>query len=1226
MQIDGLLAFWTKSNVMKIKRNIPGFVFNTLVLFVSCYLLGLNGVFVSFLVTPLDAIVTKYIVDWKMTLVQSIYARLTNTKNEKRKTPEETGGMPIKTMENLYARVRENCKKAIASIDESALEWIRDMNWSHGKEGDTRTYTGQLEDVIAAVTKCNMRDKYIVLGRAGAGKTSVLERYIFHLLGETFTGGAIPVYFSLSSWNKEQILDQWLERGLVTDYKVEKNKVSILISHGFVIPILDGLDQVHIDLRQNVLQQIYDYASRGNKIVLSSRPEEFEAEKANVSDLDEYFCVLRLKRLSPTQALDAIKDPAAREHTARIASISESLQRFSCYPMALNIIALIAKDLNAHDIADISQSEGPIEIYNKLWARYDIYIFNEERNRKPSVNLRLKNLLPAIMECVKKFSFDDLRHIFRTPYTEAQIKTWLLRISGMLETNFFIENLQPGFLAPADRTFYFVISRTLCAMALSLSLGFFLASPFEYLASGIVIGYCMVLLLKSRKWIREKWYSRWPKWLPYIVNPAIFVFVTLVTLVLYFGFLGIRKDADMTLNKSFAITDANLGLFMCFFIGTAFGIRDLFQSERRDIRLVARAPKNARQLLVFGAFGSFVLGLTLAVSAVLMQRYFSYSTLGDWAQAYQGTDLIMLAWLAGVVFGFPLFGILGWLNQSDTELSESDRTEAGLSPDHSIQSSLRNSVRTGLLVSIIVIPLFGLFFAILTNWEVTSVYKGVIAGLGGTSLAMLWFGGFDLIQHWTLRFIIWVKGYGPWDFIHFLENAKRLRFARRMGAGYSFMHPTLVKYFSPEHHTAVTAPRPARILGLFIPALLIIELYIVAMPVYHRYWPGYFWKSAYVLKWERCNLVKQINDSTFVIQSTQYEKDTLELTASGRIKVGEFTGYITPSGTEAAFLGFAISNVYDFDTAKTKDFCHGALLVKKMNGHTQWYGFPREYIYPVHLLSSTRKLRITVSKGDTLRFIVNDNEWHNNTGAFAIRIRRAPKEYPKIVAHRGGAALAPENTLEAIRKSSALNVDFVEIDIHQTRDGQLVVMHDKDVSRTTDGEGNIADLNWAEIQSFKVDGADNIHVPRLNEVLDLVKPTRTRILIEVKNPSVYPDISTTLVNLLKEKDMTGRVIIFSFDKDYIEKLEDDYGELLSTGIFAWTPWFLGDMTNVDCVGLNYTSVVLMDKDKINAKIGKRKLFVWTVEAPGLMQKFIDMDNVHGIITDHPDELKRILAQ
>ena len=107
-----------------------------------------------------------------------------------------------------------------------------------------------------------------------------------------------------------------------------------------------------------------------------------------------------------------------------------------------------------------------------------------------------------------------------------------------------------------------------------------------------------------------------------------------------------------------------------------------------------------------------------------------------------------------------------------------------------------------------------------------------------------------------------------------------------------------------------------------------------------------------------------------------------------------------------------------------------------------------------------------------------------------------------VVAHRGGADLGPENSLGCIRKGIAAGAGWVEIDVHLSADGEIVVCHDPSVDRTTDGKGQISGMTYPELRKLRLlDGEGrptDEHLPTLDEVLDLTKG-RVVLLIEIKH-------------------------------------------------------------------------------------------------------------------------------
>ena len=109
-----------------------------------------------------------------------------------------------------------------------------------------------------------------------------------------------------------------------------------------------------------------------------------------------------------------------------------------------------------------------------------------------------------------------------------------------------------------------------------------------------------------------------------------------------------------------------------------------------------------------------------------------------------------------------------------------------------------------------------------------------------------------------------------------------------------------------------------------------------------------------------------------------------------------------------------------------------------------------------------------------------------------------------VAAHRGGAALWPENSLLAFRNAIALGVDAIELDLHMTADGEVVVLHDPTLERTTTGSGSLRDLRLADLAPLRLKGPDGAvtseRIPTFAQVLDLVveRPTPVELLPEIK--------------------------------------------------------------------------------------------------------------------------------
>lgn len=139
-----------------------------------------------------------------------------------------------------------------------------------------------------------------------------------------------------------------------------------------------------------------------------------------------------------------------------------------------------------------------------------------------------------------------------------------------------------------------------------------------------------------------------------------------------------------------------------------------------------------------------------------------------------------------------------------------------------------------------------------------------------------------------------------------------------------------------------------------------------------------------------------------------------------------------------------------------------------------------------------------------------------------------------IWAHRGASALAPENSMEAFRLANRQQADGIELDIHMTRDGQLVVAHDETIDRCSNGSGRIIDMTLRELLTYDfsnhMDGYRNIRIPTLEEVLRFVKVTRMTVNIELKSGMVnYEGIEEKAIRLVSDMGMKKRVLFSSFN-------------------------------------------------------------------------------------------------
>lgn len=139
-----------------------------------------------------------------------------------------------------------------------------------------------------------------------------------------------------------------------------------------------------------------------------------------------------------------------------------------------------------------------------------------------------------------------------------------------------------------------------------------------------------------------------------------------------------------------------------------------------------------------------------------------------------------------------------------------------------------------------------------------------------------------------------------------------------------------------------------------------------------------------------------------------------------------------------------------------------------------------------------------------------------------------------VYAHRGASAYAPENTLPAFRLAEEQGADGIELDVHLTKDGELVVIHDEKLDRTTNGVGLVRDYTLAELKRFCADngmpGFADARIPTLREVLEEVRPGRMLVNIELKTGILwYEGIEKKTLDLVAELGMQDRIIYSSFN-------------------------------------------------------------------------------------------------
>lgn len=242
------------------------------------------------------------------------------------------------------------------------------------------------------------------------------------------------------------------------------------------------------------------------------------------------------------------------------------------------------------------------------------------------------------------------------------------------------------------------------------------------------------------------------------------------------------------------------------------------------------------------------------------------------------------------------------------------------------------------------------------------------------------------------------------------------------------------------------------------------------------------------------------------------------------------------------------------------------------------------------------------------------------------------KSKPLIIAHRGASALAPENTMAAFRLAKQLGADGIELDVMLSADGQLVVIHDQSVSRTTNGQGKVNEMRWDELK--KLDAGASFDERFSGEPLPLLEHVfeelggQFLINVELKNYATPKDqLTEKVIKLVQKTNLMDSVILSSFKATNLlkaEKLAPDLprGLLTLPGLLGipYRGW-LGKRYHYDALHPYFKDVNSSLVRRLH-KQGK-KVNVWTVDKPEDLRRMRDL-GVDMVICNDPAHAREII--
>jgi glycerophosphoryl diester phosphodiesterase len=245
---------------------------------------------------------------------------------------------------------------------------------------------------------------------------------------------------------------------------------------------------------------------------------------------------------------------------------------------------------------------------------------------------------------------------------------------------------------------------------------------------------------------------------------------------------------------------------------------------------------------------------------------------------------------------------------------------------------------------------------------------------------------------------------------------------------------------------------------------------------------------------------------------------------------------------------------------------------------------------------------------------------------------------PYVIAHRGISGRYPENTLLAFEKAVDAGSDWIELDVHTTADDIVIVSHDTQADRCTDGHGYFKTMTLPQVKQLDAgrwldESFAGQRIPTLEETLDLIGDSRVRLCIEIKGDDTGDYLRTAwgTVHLLQKHDFLRYTIISSFNHECLRAVKT-WEPLIATSLDpepqdgSLTPWELCQQVlgfNINSMQHKYETLTPETIDEAHQH--GFSLWTWTVNEPEDMRRMIEM-GVDAIMTDHADVLRQIVDE
>jgi glycerophosphoryl diester phosphodiesterase len=246
---------------------------------------------------------------------------------------------------------------------------------------------------------------------------------------------------------------------------------------------------------------------------------------------------------------------------------------------------------------------------------------------------------------------------------------------------------------------------------------------------------------------------------------------------------------------------------------------------------------------------------------------------------------------------------------------------------------------------------------------------------------------------------------------------------------------------------------------------------------------------------------------------------------------------------------------------------------------------------------------------------------------------------PLYAAHRGGALLWPENSMLAFRNALAMGADFLELDVHLSRDGEVVVIHDPTLDRTTTGTGPVRERTLTELQALQLKDRNGAGIPEpvptLDQVVALAAAGKRQMLLEIKVDEQrrrYPEIEEKVFEVLDRHQFVPFAIVMAFEADTWRRVRQLRPDARTGALYS--PRMLPaarvepELQTLRQAGISFVGLhqaLVGPEVPRQARLAGLTLGVWTVNERDAIERFLTL-GANVVITDRPDLAKELLGR